>query len=69
MRGIANEAVVLHCELAITKQMRRDWLARRVKSADYKNNENEVSDRITSLEKNKNVGMGSDTRLISNLYE
>jgi len=36
MRGTGDEAVVFHCESAATKQMRKDRLARRVKSADDK---------------------------------
>jgi hypothetical protein len=36
MRGTGDEAVVFHRESAVTKQMRRDRLARRVKNVDYK---------------------------------
>jgi len=34
LSSIAHEAVVVHCEWAVTKQMRRDRLARKVKNAD-----------------------------------
>jgi len=36
MRGVKDEAVVLHRKSFATKQMRRDRLARRVKNADIK---------------------------------
>jgi len=36
MRGAGDEAVIIHCESAATKQMRGDRLACKVKSADYK---------------------------------
>ncbi len=36
MQGAADEAVVFHRESAVTKQMRRDRLACKVKSANDK---------------------------------
>ncbi len=36
IRGAGDEAVVLHREYPVTKQMRKDRLARRVKSVDDK---------------------------------
>ena len=33
MQGVEREAVVVHRERATTKQMGKDWLAQRVKSA------------------------------------
>jgi len=35
VRGVADEAVVVHCKSATTKQMRRVRLAQKVKNVDY----------------------------------